>query len=78
MEILVDNFADRLDFMIQSVLTADFIAVDTEFSGLAVGFEDKAHGFDQAEDRYQKLKHNCSRMNAFQIGVTCFKWDAKR
>lgn len=46
MEILVNNFAERLDFMIQSVLTADFIAVDTEFSGLSVGFEDKAHGFD--------------------------------
>jgi len=27
-------------------MTADFIAVDTEFSGLSVGFEDKAHGFD--------------------------------
>ena len=78
MEILVDNFAERLDFMIQSVLTADFIAVDTEFSGLAVGSEDKAHGFDQTEDRYQKLRHNCQRMNAFQIGVTCFKWDARR
>ena len=78
MEILVDNFAERLDFMIQSVLTADFIAVDTEFSGLSVGFEDKAHGFDQAEDRYQKLKHNCSRMNAFQVGVCTFKWDARR
>ena len=46
MEILVNNFAERLDFMIQSVLTADFIAVDSEFSGLSVGFEDKAHGFD--------------------------------
>ena len=42
----MNNFAERLEFMIQSVLTADFIAVDTEFSGLSVGFEDKAHGFD--------------------------------
>ena len=52
MEILVDNFADRLDFMVESVLSADFITVDTEFSGLSVGFEDKSHAFDQAEDRY--------------------------
>jgi len=65
MEILIDNFASKINFMIESVLSADFIAVDTEFSGLSIGFEDKAHGFDQAEDRYQKLKHNCSRMNAF-------------
>ena len=46
MEILVDNFKDRLNFMVESILSADFIAVDTEFSGLSVGFEDKAHGFD--------------------------------
>ena len=46
MEILVDNFAERLNFIIESVLNADFITVDTEFSGLNVGFEDKAHGFD--------------------------------
>ena len=65
MEVLVDNFADRLDFIVKSIMSADFISVDTEFSGLSVGYEDKTHGFDQAEDRYQKLKHNCSRMNAF-------------
>ena len=78
MEIRVDNFAEKLNFMIESILSADFITVDTEFSGLSVGFEDKANGFDQAEDRYQKLRHNCTRMNAFQIGVCCFKWDPRR
>lgn len=40
MEILVDNFAERLNFIVESVLAADFITVDTEFSGLRVGFED--------------------------------------
>ena len=78
MEILVDNFAERLDFIIKSVVSADFIAIDSEFSGLSVGYEDKTHGFDQTEDRYQKIKHNCSRMNAFQIGLCCFKWDTRR
>lgn len=78
MEILIDNFAEKLEFMIESIRTADFIAVDTEFSGLAIGYDDQKHGFDQSEDRYQKLKHNCMRMNAFQIGVCCFKWDARR
>ena len=78
MEILIDNFADKLDFIQKSIISADFITIDTEFSGLSVGYEDKSHGFDQAEDRYQKIKHNCSRMNAFQIGVCCFKWDQRR
>ena len=60
----------------KSIKTADFIAYDTEFSGLTIGFDDKQHDFDTLEAKYQKVKHNCKRMNAFQIGVTTFKWDA--
>ena len=59
MDILLDNFNDKFDLIIDSVRTCDFMTLDTEFSGLNVGFEDQANGFDQAEDRYQKLKHNC-------------------
>ena len=40
MDILVSNFSERLQFMIDSVMTPDFISVDTEFSGLCIGFED--------------------------------------
>lgn len=29
------------------------------------------------EDRYQKLKHNCARMNAFQFGICTAKWNEK-
>ena len=75
MELNNENFAENLDGTLESIRTADFIALDTEFSGLSVGFEDQSNSFDQVEDRYQKLKHNCSRMNAFQIGIATFKWD---
>lgn len=78
MDIVNSNFLEKLDFMLESVRTADFIALDSEFSGLSVGFQDQVHAFDQVEDRYQKLRHNCARMNAFQIGVCTFKWDAKK
>ena len=40
MDIVNNNFREKLDLMIKSVETADFIALDTEFSGLSVGFED--------------------------------------
>ena len=40
MDICVENFAEKLPFMIESVKTADFITVDTEFSGLRVGYDD--------------------------------------
>ena len=52
MDILINNYNDKLDMMIDSVKTCDFIALDTEFSGLCVGFEDQSNGFDQVEDRY--------------------------
>ena len=78
MDITISNFAERLDFILDSVKTADFIAIDSEFSGLNVGYEDILHGYDEAEERYQKLKHNCSTMNAFQFGIATLKWDSKR
>lgn len=40
MDIVHSNFVDKLDFMIESVRSADFIALDTEFSGLCVDAED--------------------------------------
>ncbi len=40
MDIVNSNFRERLDLILRSVETADFIAIDTEFSGLSVGFED--------------------------------------
>ena len=43
----------------------NIIAFDTEFSGLSVGFDDMQHDYDTIETKYQKIKHNCQRMNAF-------------
>lgn len=38
MDIVQDNFLENLDFVLDSVKKADFIALDTEFSGLSVGY----------------------------------------
>ena len=40
MDITRVNFLEKLDFILESVRTADFIALDTEFSGVSVGYED--------------------------------------
>ena len=75
MDITQENFIQSLPLIKKSIRTADFIAFDSEFSGLSVGFDDKQHDYDTVEDKYQKLKYNCERMNAFQIGIATFKWD---
>ena len=65
MDITSANFLESLPLIIKSMHSADFIAFDTEFSGLSIGFDDKSHDYDSIEDKYQKLKYNCERMNAF-------------
>lgn len=65
MDILNTNFLEKLDLVLDSIRDADFITLDTEFSGLQVGSDDDKHPFDQVEERYQKLRHNCMRMHAF-------------
>jgi ABC-type uncharacterized transport system ATPase subunit len=46
MDILLTNFNEKLELMIDSVHSCDFITLDTEFSGLNIGFEDQSNGFD--------------------------------
>lgn len=43
--------------------------------GYTIGLDDKSHDYDSAEERYQKMKHVCSKFLAFQIGFCTFKWD---
>ncbi|TNV81953.1 hypothetical protein FGO68_gene6872 [Halteria grandinella] len=75
MDVTRENFAQLLPLIRESIAQAEFIGFDTEFSGLNVGFDDRQHDYDTTEDRYQKLKHNCTRMNTFQVGLACFHWD---
>ena len=74
----MSNFAEKLPLIIESIRTADFITIDSEFSGLTVGYEDQTNTFDDVEQKYQKFKHCCSRMNAFQFGISTFKFDEKK
>ena len=61
--------------MLLSIQTADFIAIDSEFSGLVVDVDDHVNDFDDIETKYQKYAHCCQRMNAFQFGFATFKWN---
>lgn len=73
MEILADNFAENVAFMIKSVKTADFIEIETKSSGEMIDNETS----DSAENRYQKLRKFVVEMSAFQIGLTTYKWDSE-
>ena len=52
MEILNYNFESKFDLICNSIHTADLIAIDTELSGLSVGFDDQVNDYDSVEERY--------------------------
>ena len=64
MEVTGDNFSNLLPLISKSIHSADFVAVDTEFSGtlfcnallifagFSLGLDDKGHDLDLVEDRY--------------------------
>ena len=46
MDILRTNFLKKLDFILSSIRSADFVALDTEFSGLCIDSDDQIHAYD--------------------------------
>ena len=65
MDITRENFIEKLPLVLKTIRSADFIAYDTEFSGLKIGFEDRSHDFETVESMYQKKKHAVTRLHAF-------------
>lgn len=75
MEITQDNFEAQLPLLRESISKAEFIAIDSEFSGYSANLEDKPHDYDTVEERYQKVRYACQKFIAFQFGICTFHWD---
>jgi len=71
-EVTRDNFEDILPKVEHAIKTSDFIAIDSEFSGLEYSDDDKPSLFDSGSDRYYKLKKNVENFTLLQIGLTTF------
>ena len=65
MDVFGDTFLESLPVLLKTIREADFMAYDTEFSGLNIGFEDRTHDFETLETGYQKHKQACTRLHAF-------------
>jgi len=74
MELTVDNFEERLDLLLSSIRSCEFLAIDTEFSGHLTSYADKCHEFDTHEGKYQKNKRAIEQFLACQIGICTFVW----
>ncbi|KAJ3061087.1 hypothetical protein HDU99_005676, partial [Rhizoclosmatium hyalinum] len=65
-----------LPLLRQAIKTCDFIAVDTELSGLHRVASEGPHGSDTAQVRYEKLKASSQAFAILQFGVATFTWDS--
>mmetsp|Transcript_9339 Transcript_9339/g.13902 ORF Transcript_9339/g.13902 Transcript_9339/m.13902 type:complete len:495 (-) Transcript_9339:51-1535(-) len=75
MEITRSNFNRSLQVVLESIEDCDYVAIDTEFTGLRGGsLESKPHRFDSLEDRYQKIRANCEKHWMCQLGLCTFKY----
>ncbi|KAI1293799.1 Poly(A)-specific ribonuclease PARN [Halotydeus destructor] len=71
MDVTRDNFVALLPEIEEAIKTSDFVAIDTEFSGLRKG--KSGNLFDVHEERYTKLKTGCMDYSLIQLGLSCFK-----
>lgn len=72
-EVLKTTFEDYFPLIERCIKHADFVAIDTEFTGLEKGAKERTSLFDTTEDRYQKLKSSMSEFTITQIGLSAYK-----
>lgn len=72
MEVDKDNFEEYLPKIEESISKADFVAIDTEFTGLNLNDETKNSLFDTIEERYNKHRKSVQQFTISQIGISAF------
>lgn len=73
MEITRSNFRSSLPVVEEAITDADFVSIDTEFTGLTTR-DEKVHLYDSPSERYKKLCKNTESFIQLQFGLCCFKW----
>lgn len=71
MDVTRDNFVAIFPFIEKSIKECDFIAFDTEFTGLYD--RKKVNFFDLPYHRYDAVRKAASTYSIVQLGVSCFK-----
>ncbi|KAL5016515.1 hypothetical protein ScPMuIL_006104 [Solemya velum] len=71
-EVVKSTFEYHFPIIEASIRKADFIAIDTEFTGLDIDEKCQGSLFDTSEERYAKLRKNVSQFTLSQIGLAIF------
>nr|XP_005999336.2 PREDICTED: poly(A)-specific ribonuclease PARN-like domain-containing protein 1 [Latimeria chalumnae] len=80
MQVVASNFLSLLPQIREQILGADFVAIDTELTGLHSHTlpDSKPSLFDSAETRYQKLRLSVQKFTVSQIGLSIFSQEGDR
>lgn len=76
-EVVRSNFKEIFPQIEESVRQCDFIAVDTEFTGLRISDQVKSSLFDDGAERYRKLRRTISQITVSQLGLSIFEKNSK-
>lgn len=72
-EITSDNFDSKFQEISYNLHKANFIAIDSEFTGLHIDGTKHSLG-DTADQRYKKVKQSVQTFNVIQIGLCTFRY----
>ena len=72
-EITIDNFDSKFQEISYNLQKANFIGIDTEFSGLHVDNAEPSLS-DSADQRYKKLKKSIQLFSVVQVGISAFRY----
>ena len=68
------NFITLLPSILHHIKDADFIAFDTELTGLTMGSSSKYFYYDEVEERYRKLRDSANNFGILQFGLSAWKY----
>jgi len=70
------NFANELPNIKKNIAQADFIAIDTELTGVEPPSD--VSKYQNPEQKYQSLSKSVSNYIIYQMGIVTFQWDEVR
>ncbi|KAJ5785390.1 CAF1 family ribonuclease [Penicillium pulvis] len=76
MEVTAGNFAALLPWILYQISCSKFVAIDLEFSGIAIAPSSQAQKDQSLQERYTDVKAAAERYQILQIGLTICQEDS--
>jgi hypothetical protein len=70
MDVTAQTFPYHLARMLEDLASSVFVAIDLEFSGIALASQGKAGPPQRLQQRYQEVKEAAAKYQILQVGLT--------